>query len=57
MSNLTNGDINALILANAVYDTCNKLGMPECGVSLIQLTIYLSNAPKDNSAYVTENLI
>lgn len=52
-----NADINALILANAVYDACNKLGMPECGVSLVQLAIYLSNAPKDNSAYVAENLI
>jgi putative ATPase len=52
-----NADINALILANAVYDTCNKLGMPECGVSLIQLAIYLSNAPKDNSAYVAGKLI
>lgn len=52
-----NADINALILANAVYDTCNKLGMPECGVSLIQLAIYLSYAPKDNSAYVAEELI
>jgi putative ATPase len=52
-----NADPQALILANSVYETCEKLGMPECSVALVQLAIYLSNAPKDNSAYVTENLI
>jgi putative ATPase len=52
-----NADPNAIILANTIYETCQKLGMPECGVALIQLAIYLSNAPKDNSAYVAENLI
>jgi putative ATPase len=52
-----NADPNAVIMANAVYETCQKLGMPECGVTLIQLAIYLSKAPKDNSAYVAENLI
>ena len=52
-----NADPQALILANNVYETCAKLGMPECSVSLVQLAIYLSNAPKDNSAYMAENLI
>jgi putative ATPase len=52
-----NADPQAVILANSVYDTCAKLGMPECSVSLVQLAIYLANAPKDNSAYVAENLI
>ncbi len=52
-----NADPQALILANSVYETCAKLGMPECSVSLVQLAIYLSNAPKDNSAYMAENLI
>jgi putative ATPase len=46
-----NADPQALVLANAVYDACNKLGMPECDVHLIQLAIYLSKAPKDNTAY------
>ncbi len=49
-----NADPQAVILANSVYESCQKLGMPECGVFLIQLAIYLSNAPKDNSAYVAE---
>ena len=46
-----NADPQALVLANAVYDACNKLGMPECDVHLIQLAIYLAKAPKDNTAY------
>lgn len=49
-----NADPQAVILANSVYESCQKLGMPECGVFLIQLAIYLSNAPKDNSAYMAE---
>lgn len=49
-----NSDPQALILANSVYEACQKIGMPECGVFLIQLAIYLSNAPKDNSAYMAE---
>jgi len=49
-----NSDPQAVILANSVYESCQKLGMPECEVFLIQLAIYLSNAPKDNSAYITE---
>ena len=49
-----NSDPQAVILANSVYESCQKLGMPECEVFLIQLAIYLSKAPKDNSAYMTE---
>lgn len=47
-----NADPQAVILANAVFDACNKIGVPECNVHLAQLAIYLSRAPKDNSAYV-----
>jgi len=49
-----NADPQALILANSVYEACQKVGMPECEVFLIQLAIYLSKAPKDNSAYIAE---
>lgn len=49
-----NADPQALILANNVYEACQKVGMPECEVFLIQLAIYLSKAPKDNSAYIAE---
>ncbi len=47
-----NADPNALILANAVFEACNKVGMPESNVFLSQLAIYLAKAPKNNSAYI-----
>jgi len=49
-----NSDPHAVVLANAVYDACMKLGRPECDVFLVQLAIYLAKAPKDNSAYMTQ---
>ncbi|WKZ30050.1 MAG: replication-associated recombination protein A [Candidatus Dojkabacteria bacterium] len=52
-----NKNPNALLLANIVYDTCHKIGMPECRVPLIQLTQYLAQSPKDNSAYIAEALV
>jgi putative ATPase len=42
----------ALILANAVFDACHKLGMPECSVHLAQCVIYLSKSKKDITAYL-----
>jgi putative ATPase len=42
----------ALILANAVFDTCHKLGVPECKVHLAQCVIYLANSKKDVTAYM-----
>jgi putative ATPase len=47
-----NANANALLLANTVYDTCHKLGMPECDTALVQLAEYLAKSPKNNSAYV-----
>ncbi len=41
----------ALLLANAVFDSCHKLGMPECGVHLTQCVIYLAKSVKNISAY------
>jgi len=41
----------ALLLANAAFDACQKLGMPECNVHLTQCVIYLANSKKDISAY------
>lgn len=42
----------ALLLANATFEACQKLGMPECNVHLAQCVIYLSNSKKDISAYL-----
>jgi len=46
-----NANPNALLLANVVYDTCHKLGMPECNTALVQLAEYLARSKKNNSAY------
>jgi len=46
-----NANTNALLLANIVYDTCHKIGMPECSTALTQLAEYLANSPKNNNAY------
>ncbi len=42
-------DPNALLLANAVWDACHNLGVPECSVHLTQIVIYLALAPKSNA--------
>ncbi len=47
-----NADPMALVLANSVFDAIRKIGLPECKVHLAQLVIYLSRAPKDNTAYI-----
>jgi len=52
-----NSDPFALVLANSVYEACQNVGMPESEIFLIQLAIYLAKAPKDNTAYVVENLV
>ena len=52
-----NADPEALQLATAVFQACHQVGMPECRVFLVQLAAYLAQAPKDNSAYVAENLV
>ena len=45
-------DSQALPLAVTAYQACHFLGMPECNVHLSHAVIYLSLAPKSNSAYV-----
>ena len=43
-------DPKAMEMAVAAYQACHFLGMPECSVHLTQTVIYLSVAPKSNSA-------
>ena len=45
-------DSQALTLAVSAYQACHFLGMPECNVHLSHAVIYLSMAPKSNSAYM-----
>ena len=46
---------NALLLANACFDTVHKIGMPEARITLAETTIYLATSPKSNSAYLAIN--
>ena len=46
---------NALLLANACFETVNKLGWPESRIALSECAIYLASSPKSNSAYMAIN--
>ncbi len=46
---------NALLLANACFDTIMKIGWPEGRIPLAETTIYLATSPKSNSAYSAIN--
>lgn len=55
MMNFASEDIydpHAIILTNSVYDICEKMGMPECELPILNTAYYLANAPKDNSVYM-----
>ncbi len=43
---------NALLLANACFDTVMKIGWPEGRIPLAETTLYLAASPKSNSAYL-----
>ncbi len=43
---------NALLLANACFDTVHKIGMPEAQLTLAQTAVYLATSPKSNSTAV-----
>ena len=43
---------NALLLANACFDTVQKIGMPEGRIPLAEAAVYVATSPKSNSAYL-----
>ncbi len=43
---------NALLLANACFETLQKIGWPEGRIVLAETTIYLATSPKSNSSYL-----
>jgi len=43
---------NALLLANAAFDTVMKIGWPEARIALAECCVYLATSPKSNSAYL-----
>lgn len=44
-------DSRALLVANAAYDACHKLGYPECNVHLAEAAVYCALAKKSNLLY------
>lgn len=46
---------NAMLLANACFQTVSVIGMPEGRIPLAETTIYLASSPKSNSAYLAIN--
>lgn len=47
-----NADPQALIIANAAFDSVNNIGMPEARIILAQAALYVATAPKSNAAYI-----
>lgn len=41
----------ALVVANEVFEACEKIGYPECAINLAHGVAYLSQCKKDRSAY------
>lgn len=50
-----NANPNAILLANACFDSVSKIGMPESRIILSQIATYLATSPKSNAAYVAIN--
>lgn len=46
-----NADPQALVIANACFQACELIGMPEGKIPLAQATIYVACAPKSNASY------
>ncbi|MEM9932392.1 MAG: replication-associated recombination protein A [Bacteroidota bacterium] len=50
-----NANPNALLLANACFQSINVIGMPEARIILSQATTYLATSEKSNAAYQAIN--
>jgi len=47
-----NADPQALVVANAAWQVCEFIGMPEAQIPLAQATVYVATAPKSNASYI-----
>ncbi len=47
-----NANPNALLLANATFESVNKIGYPEARIILSQCAIYLATSVKSNASYL-----
>lgn len=43
-------DSRAILVANAAFDACERIGLPECELNLAHACLFLATAPKSNSA-------
>ncbi|HVY01623.1 MAG TPA: replication-associated recombination protein A [Candidatus Nanoarchaeia archaeon] len=50
-----NADPRALEVAIAAMHSVKFLGYPECNTALVQVAVYLANAPKSNAVYIAVN--
>jgi putative ATPase len=41
----------ALVVANAVFEACSKIGYPECAINLAHGTVYLAQCKKSRASY------
>ncbi|MHC4981867.1 MAG: replication-associated recombination protein A [Planctomycetota bacterium] len=46
-----NADPRAISVAAAAFDITEKIGMPECQITLAQAAVYMACAPKSNASY------
>jgi putative ATPase len=44
-------DSHALVIANEVFKAVEVIGLPECGINLAHVVVYLSKAKKDRRSY------
>jgi len=47
-----NADPRAICVAAAAFDIVEKIGLPECQLTLAQAAIYMACAPKSNASYL-----
>jgi putative ATPase len=45
-------DPQALVLAIAAFEACDKIGVPECNLALAEIVVYLAKSPKSNKLYL-----
>jgi putative ATPase len=45
-------DSRAILVANACFDACERIGLPECRLNLAHTTVFCALAPKSNSTYL-----
>jgi putative ATPase len=50
-----NADPRAIQVAAAAFEITDRIGMPECRITLAQAAIYMATAPKSNRSYMAIN--